>query len=103
MSGALDNIDYQTVPGPNKDRKLRLYALSTCAFCKKAMTYLEEQGYEFQYIHLDEIDFDLKRAAKKELKSTYDNVPVFPILTIDDSDAISGFVELKWAERLGIE
>jgi len=103
MSGALDNIDYQIVPGPNKDHKLRLYSLSTCAFCKKAMTYLEEQGYEFQYIHLDQIDFDLKRAAKKELKSTYDNVPVFPILTIDDSDAISGFVELKWAERLGIE
>jgi len=103
MSGALEKIDYKTVSGTIKDRKLKLYALSTCAFCKRAMTYLEEQGYEFQYIYLDRIDFDLKREAKKELKSTYDNIPVFPILTIDDSDAISGFVEPKWAERLGIE
>ena len=103
MSGALGKIDYKTVPGTIKDRKLKLYALSTCAFCRKAMTYLEEQGYEFQYIYLDRIDFDLKREAKKELKSTYDNIPVFPILTIDDSDAISGFAEPKWAERLGIE
>ena len=103
MSGPLEEIDYKTVPGSNKDRRLRLYALSTCAFCKKAMTYLEEQGYEFQYIYLDQIDIDLKREAKKELKSTYENIPVFPILTIDDSDAISGFIETKWAERLGVE
>ncbi len=103
MSSALDKIDYKIVPGLNKDRKLKLYALSTCAFCKKAMTYLEEQGYEFQYIYLDQLDLDLKREAKKELKNTYGNVPVFPILTIDDSDAISGFIEPKWAERLGIE
>lgn len=103
MSSALDKIDYKIVPGLNKDRNLKLYALSTCAFCKKAMTYLQEQGYEFQYIYLDEIDLDLKREAKKELKSTYENIPVFPILTIDDSDAISGFIAPKWAERLGIE
>jgi glutaredoxin-like protein NrdH len=103
MNDALEKIDYNTVPGDNKEHKLRLYALSTCAFCKKAMTYLEEKGYEFQYIYLDQIDFDLKRAAKQELKSTYDNIPVFPILTIDDSDAMSGFIEPKWTERLGVE
>jgi glutaredoxin len=102
MSGALESIEYHLVAGDNKERKLRIYALSTCAFCKKAMKYLEEHGYEFQYIYLDQLDFDLKREAKQELKTKYDNVPVFPILTIDDTDAISGFIEQKWAERLGI-
>jgi len=99
MSAALEAIEYNTVSGEHKEHKLRLYALSTCAFCKVAMTYLEEKGFEFQYVYLDQVDFDLKQ----ELKETYDNIPVFPILTIDDKDAISGFVETKWATLLGIE
>jgi len=103
MSGALEQIEYEHVPGEKKDHKLRIFALSTCAFCKKAMNYLKDHGYEFQYIYLDQLDFDLKREAKQELKSRYENVPVFPILTVDDQDAISGFVEQKWADRLGIE
>lgn len=103
MSSALEQIDYVTVAGEKKSPRLRVYSLSTCAFCKQAMNYLEENGFEFQYIHLDQVDFDLKREAKQELKSTYDNIPVFPILTIDEADAISGFVEQKWAAKLGIE
>jgi glutaredoxin-like protein NrdH len=103
MASALDQIEYETVPGSEKSRKLRLYSLSTCAFCKKAMSYLQENGVEFQFIHLDQIDFDLKREAKKELKGKYENIPVFPILTIDDNEALSGFVRQKWAEKLGIE
>jgi glutaredoxin len=103
MSGALEQIEYELVSGEKKDHKLRVFALSTCAFCKKAMNYLRERGFEFQYIYLDQLDFDLKREAKQELKTRYENVPVFPILTVDDTDAISGFVEQKWADRLGIE
>jgi glutaredoxin len=103
MSGALEQIEYELVSGEKTDHKLRIFALSTCAFCKKAMNYLREHGFEFQYIYLDQLDFDLKREAKQELKTRFENVPVFPILTVDDSDAISGFVEQKWADRLGIE
>lgn len=100
---ALEQIDYATVTGSKKDHQLRLYSLSTCAFCKQAMDFLKERDVEFQYIQLDQIDFDLKKDAKKELKSTYENIPVFPILTIDGADAISGFVKQKWIDRLGLE
>lgn len=103
MSDALEQIDYKLVPGRKKEKKLRIFALSTCAFCKKAMKYLEEREFEFQYVYLDQLDFDLKREVKQELKSRYENVPVFPILTVDDADAVSGFVEQKWADRLGVE
>jgi hypothetical protein len=57
MKGVLEEIEYTTVPGINNDHKLRLYALSTCAFCKKAMMYLEEKGYGFQYIYLDQVEY----------------------------------------------
>ena len=103
MSSAIDQVEFTSVAGERTDRTLRLYALSTCAFCKRAMDYLERHGFAYEFIHLDKIDFDLKKNVKKELKKKYDNVPVFPILTIDDASAISGFVEDKWASSLGIE
>ena len=103
MSGALDKLAYVAVPGKSKEHRLKLYALSTCGFCKKAMKYLEERGLEFEYVYLDQIDFGLKREAKKELKEKFDNLPVFPILTIDDTEAISGFVVQKWKDKLGTE
>jgi glutaredoxin len=91
------------VTGSRKGHKLRLYTLSTCAFCKRAMNYLEENDCEFQYIHLDQVDVELKREVKADLRKSFSNVPVFPILTIDDREAISGFVAQKWSDLLGIE
>lgn len=102
MSDVLDQIEYTTVSGPKSDHTLRLYSLSTCAFCRRAMKYLEEHGFEYAYVHLDRIDFEVKREAKKELKEKYEDVPVFPILTVDGQEAISGFLEEKWAALLGI-
>jgi glutaredoxin len=102
MSDALNQVEYTSVGGSRSEPSLRLYSLSTCAFCRRAMKYLGEHGFSYQYVQLDQIDFELKREVKKELKSRYQNVPVFPILTIDDREAISGFVEDRWAERLGL-
>lgn len=102
MSGALDRIGYVTVPGTRPGPRLRLYSLSTCAFCNRAKSYLSDLGFEYQYVDMDLIDADLKRSAKAELKAAYYHVPAFPVLTIDDSYAISGFVEEKWSELLGI-
>jgi glutaredoxin len=97
----LDRLEYTRVPGPAKMPDLKLYALSTCAFCRRAMKYLRQKGHEFRYVYLDLIDLELKREVKRELRVKYDSLPVFPILTIDDREAISGFAESKWAERLG--
>jgi len=102
MSDVLDQIEYTTVAGTKTDRRLRLYALSTCAFCRRAMKYLEDHDFQYEYVHLDKIDFEVKREAKIELRSRYDNLPVFPILTVDEKAAVSGFVEDKWAGMLGI-
>lgn len=101
MGTALDRLEYTTVAGTRHDHDLKLYALSTCGFCKRAMKYLEARGEQYAYVHLDLIDLELKRQVKRELKAKYDDLPVFPILTIDDAQAMSGFSEERWSERLG--
>jgi glutaredoxin-like protein NrdH len=102
MSSAIEKVEFIEVPGKAEPHKLTIYALSTCAYCRKAMRYLEEHGLTYRYIYLDQLDFDLKREVKQELKSRFLNIPVFPVLTIDGEDALSGFVQQKWAERIGI-
>jgi glutaredoxin len=103
MSDSLAKLDFTVVPGTRRQFQLKLYALSTCGFCRKAMNFLEAHDYHFEYTYLDQVDFDLKRDAKQELKKKYDHLPFFPILTIDDEEAISGFVEQRWVDRLGEE
>ncbi len=102
MSDPIDKVEFIEVPGSNEPHRLTVYALSTCAFCKKAMRYLENNGLTYRYVFLDQLDFDLKREVKQELKSKFQNIPVFPVLTIDDKEVLSGFTEQKWADRLGI-
>ena len=103
MGQAIDQVDYEVIEGEKEPHKLIVFSLSTCAFCKKAQTFLKDHGFTFKYIYLDQLDFDLKREVKKELKSKFESVPVFPILLIDDEEVMSGFVEEKWASKLGVE
>ncbi|MFW5718113.1 MAG: glutaredoxin family protein [Spirochaetota bacterium] len=102
MSDAISKVDFHDVPGEREPHKLTVYALSTCAFCRRAMSFLEENGLSYRYVYLDQLDFDLKREVKQELKSKFENLPVFPVLVIDDEEAMSGFTQEKWSERLGL-
>jgi glutaredoxin len=102
MSSALEQIDYNVVDGEREGPELIVFSLSTCAFCRKAMDFLKANGFGYRFVYLDQLDFDLKREAKKELKERFRNLPVFPVLVVDDSEALSGFVEERWAERLGL-
>ena len=54
MSSALEQIDYTVVNGEKSEPLLTIFALSTCAFCKKAMNYLEEHGFGYRYCYLDD-------------------------------------------------
>ncbi|WP_455382019.1 glutaredoxin family protein [Salinispira pacifica] len=96
-------VEFVKEEGTRADLKLKLYALSTCAFCKRAIEFLKAQNIEFQYIYLDKIDVDRKREIKAGLKEKYKNLPVFPVLTIKDERAISGFREEEYRQALGIE
>ncbi|MFP4376849.1 MAG: glutaredoxin family protein [Spirochaetales bacterium] len=100
---AIDKVDFEIVKGEREPEHLRVFSLSTCAFCRRAQNFLKENGITFSYVYIDQLDFDLKREVKAELKSKFDTVPVYPILLIGERDAVSGFVQEKWADKLGIE
>ncbi len=99
-----DNLDYIEEKGNETMKKhdLTIYALSTCGFCRKSMNFLREKDIPFRYIYLDEIPLDVKRDVKNKLKEKYDKRVVFPFLEIDEMNAIIGFTQSEWEEKIGI-
>ena len=103
MEREIDKVKYRTVDGSRQDHDVTVYGLSTCAFCRRAIEFLEANDVHFRYAHLDLIDVDTKRAVKRELAEQFDNIVVFPILVVDDAKAFSGFTETAWIRALDLE
>lgn len=90
------------VPGAKTEPRLIVLALSTCGFCKRAMAFLQDQGFAYQYAHLDTLDSERKAKLKEEFKTQFGQALAFPALVLDDKEAIIGFIESRWRERLGL-
>lgn len=99
----LETLEYTKVQGQKADRGITVYALSTCGFCKRALAFLDANGFTYRYIHVDTIPLDIKNQVKAELRDTYKANVAFPFLTIGDSQHLVGFVEIDWKHTLGIE
>lgn len=102
MASMIEKLEFIEEPGGNAEQSLTVYSLSTCAFCKRAMDFLKERDVAFRYVQLDKINPMVKATVKSELKKQYDNLPVFPVLVINDERALSGFNEEKWRNELGL-
>ncbi|MBN1498830.1 MAG: glutaredoxin family protein [Spirochaetes bacterium] len=55
------------VEGTNKG-EIKLYALSTCIWCKKTRQLLDDSAVEYNYVYVDELTGEEKSAVKDELK-----------------------------------
>lgn len=99
----LDTLTYTEVPGARKDHEITIYALSTCGFCKRAMSFLDERGIAYRYIHVDQIPLETKNEVKRILKTKYNEDVAFPFAVIDADKHLVGFIEADWKRTLGLE
>jgi len=81
------------------DKKITLYALSTCPWCRKVKTLLNELGvaYDFEDVDLLNEEEDAK-TTKEILKWTSDLS--FPLVIIDGKKVIQGFQEEEIRKEL---
>lgn len=89
----MDNISFTLEDGNKNFGDIRIYALSTCAFCKKALKYLRDNSIKFMYIYVDDMASEEKQALKERLKDTYKKDVGFPFMVINDSQVVIGFRE----------
>jgi len=98
----LDSLSYTAVAGTKKGPDIIVYALSTCGFCKRAMTFLQNNGLSYRYIHVDTIPIDTKNDIKRELKEQYKVDVAFPFATVNGTKYLVGFIEADWKLTLGV-
>lgn len=73
-------------------KKIVLYALSTCPWCRKVKTLLNELGVSYDYEDVDLLNEKEDTETTKEILKWTDDLS-FPIVIIDDKKVIQGFQE----------
>ena len=82
----------QKVTGNNKKHKVFLYALSTCAWCKKTKQFLKDKDIEYEYVDVDLLSKEDLEKVKAEINNLGAKL-LFPLIIIDDKVIITGFRE----------
>jgi glutaredoxin len=80
--------------------EVRLYALSTCPYCRMTKEYLQESGVTFDLIEVDLLEGDEKQKAIDEVKQLSGGTS-FPVLVAGDS-VVVGFNKSRIAEAVGL-
>lgn len=81
--------------------QVKLYALSTCAWCKKTKKYLTDREIEFEFDDIDMLTGDEKAEVKAEVAKHNPRIS-YPTLVVDGGETvIVGFDEDKLREVFG--
>lgn len=89
------------VSGQNKQHKVLMYALSTCAWCKATKKFLKDNDVEYEYVDVDLTSDEDHEKIRKDITSRGAE-PSYPTVIVDDKTVITGFRKDKLREVLEI-
>ncbi len=78
---------------------IKIYALSTCPWCKKTKALLDSLGIEYSFEDVDLLSGDEREKTIEIVKKWNPNLS-FPVMVIDESRCIIGFKEIEIKEAL---
>ena len=81
--------------------KVILFAISTCAWCKKTKRFLDENGIEYESCDVDLLEDEEKERVREEV-ARHNPRRSFPTLVVDDEKVVVGFNEERLREALGL-
>lgn len=80
---------------------VKLYALSTCAWCRRTKNFLDENGVEYELTYVDLLEGPEKDQILEEV-SKWNPRRSFPTVVIDDTRSVAGFKPELLKEELGL-
>lgn len=80
---------------------IQLFALSTCGWCRKTKSLLNDIGVEYSYVDVDLLKENDRKEALAEVK-VHNPQGSFPTMVIDGDHCIIGFKEEEIREAMGI-
>lgn len=81
--------------------KVMLYALSTCAWCRRTKAFLDENEVEYELTYVDLLESEEKQQVIQEV-SKWNPRRSFPTIVIDDVKSVAGFKPEILKEALGL-
>jgi len=93
-------VNVVKVGGAHKKHKVFMYALSTCAWCKRTKQFLKDNDVEYEYVDVDLESPEEWRKITRELASRKSHV--YPTLLVDGRRLIKGFNLDEIREALGL-
>ena len=86
----------------NAEKRVKMYTLSTCGYCKSAKAFMHANDIQFDYIDVDLLDTEEKRRVLREARAIakMDRIS-FPLVVIGET-VIVGFKEYEIRKALGL-
>jgi len=81
--------------------KVKLYALSTCIWCKRTRQFLDENHVIYDYVYVDVLNPETKKQVMAEVRR-WNKHESFPTVVIDGEKVLVGFEEDRLREVLGL-
>jgi len=81
-------------------KRVIMYGLTTCGWCKKMRSFLEDETIAFDLIYVDELTGSARDEAIENVRSVNPSVS-FPTLVIDGERPIIGYRPDEVKEALG--
>lgn len=82
-------------------KKVKLYALSTCGWCKKTRRFLDDHHVNYEYEYVDLMSGAEKARVMAEV-DRWNPRRTFPTVVVDDKEVVVGFQEDRLREVLGL-
>ena len=92
-------MEFEHVDGEDKG-EIKLFALSTCAWCRKTKQLLTDLGVEYDYVYVDQLNGNVREEAINELEKWNPRCS-FPTLVINEDKCVVGFKEDEIREAMG--
>ncbi len=83
-------MDKVRVTGKNNKHRVLLYALSTCAWCKKTKKFLNENDVEYEYVDVDLTNDEDHEKIRQDIINR-GSEPTYPTIIVDNKKVINGF------------
>lgn len=82
-----------------RKKRVRLYALSTCVWCKRTKRLLKEMGVVYEGVDVDLLSKDRERRVRAYIEGL-DTDGGFPVMIIDGKEIIRGYDEDRIRQAL---
>ena len=103
VSAKQENEKMKTVKvgGENNRHGVFMYAISTCAWCKRAKKFLEDNKIEHEYVDIDLCSREDREKIRSDILRRGGRLS-YPTIIVDDKIMITGFLEHEIRETLEI-